>query len=68
MVHDKADVPAGPAGLDSVRVEFNEPRLVSDAGLLITATLAEWLGLGSWSTSRCGSRTGCRVRRSPGAR
>ena len=45
MVHDKADVPAGPAGLDSVRVEFNEPRLVSDAGLLITATLAEWLGL-----------------------
>ncbi len=45
MVHDGPDVPAGPARLDSVRVEFNDERLVSDAGLLITATLAERLGL-----------------------
>ena len=45
MVHDAADVPAGPRSLDSVRVEFNERRLVSDAGLLIAATLAERLGL-----------------------
>jgi hypothetical protein len=45
MVHDRADVPAGPARLDGVRVEFNEERLVSDAGLLLTATLAERLGL-----------------------
>jgi hypothetical protein len=45
MVHDAADVPAGPACLDSVRVAFDEPRLVSDAGLLLTATLAERLGL-----------------------
>ena len=45
MVHDRADVPAGPARLDSVRVEFNEERLVSDAGLLVTATLADRLGL-----------------------
>ena len=45
MVHDGADVPVGPASLDSVRVEFNEERLVSDAGLLIAATLAERLGI-----------------------
>src|SRR5438309_8747351 len=45
MVHDAADVPAGPRSLDSVRVEFNEQRLISDAGLLIAATLADRLGL-----------------------
>jgi hypothetical protein len=45
MVHDGADVPAGPGSLDSVRVAFDEPRLVSDAGLLLTATLAERLGI-----------------------
>jgi hypothetical protein len=45
MVHDAADVPAGPASLDSVRVSFDERRLVSDAGLLVTATLAQRLGL-----------------------
>ena len=45
MVHDAADVLAGPASLDSVRVQFDERRLVSDAGLLLTATLADRLGL-----------------------
>ena len=45
MVHDGADVPAGPGCLDSVRVTFDEQRLVSDAGLLLTATLAERLGI-----------------------
>jgi hypothetical protein len=45
MVHDAADVPEGPANLDSVRVEFNEERLISDAGLLVTATLAERLAI-----------------------
>jgi hypothetical protein len=45
MVHDAADVPAGPANLDSVRVAFDEERLISDAGLLVTATLAERLGI-----------------------
>ena len=45
MVHDAADVPEGPANLDSVRVGFDEQRLVSDAGLLLTATLAERLGI-----------------------
>ena len=45
MVHAAADVPAGPMSLDSVRVEFNEDRLISDAGLLLTATLVDRLGL-----------------------
>ena len=45
MVHVGADVPDGPANLDAVRVVFNEERLISDAGLLVTATLAERLGI-----------------------
>ena len=45
MVQGMADVPAGPRRLDGMRVEFNEPGLVSDAGLLLTATLADRLGL-----------------------
>jgi hypothetical protein len=45
MVHDGSDAPAGPGSLDSVRVAFDEPRLVSDAGLLLTATLADRLGI-----------------------
>ena len=45
MVHDAADVPAGPASLDSVMVRFDEERLISDAGLLVTATLADRLGV-----------------------
>ena len=45
MVHDAADVPEGPANLDSVQVRFDEQRLVSNAGLLVTATLAERLGI-----------------------
>ena len=45
MVHDGADVPEGPVNLDSVRVVFDEERLISDAGLLMCATLAERLGI-----------------------
>jgi len=45
MVHDRADVPSGPASLDSVRVAFDEQRLISDAGLLVIATLAQRLGV-----------------------
>jgi len=45
MVHDAADVPEAPTNLDSVRVVFNEERLISDAGLLATATLADRLGI-----------------------
>ncbi len=46
MVKVRSDVPVAPGSLDSVRVEFTEERLVSDAGLLLTATLAERLGIG----------------------
>jgi hypothetical protein len=45
MVHDAADVLERPANLDAARVVFNEERLVSDAGLLVTATLADRLGI-----------------------
>ena len=45
MVHDGADVPEGPANLDSVQVRFDEQRLINNAGLLVTATLAERLGI-----------------------
>ena len=45
MVHDLADVPEGPASLDSVQVRFDEQRLISNAGLLVTATLAGRLGV-----------------------
>jgi hypothetical protein len=44
MVHDVADVPSGPTGLDSVWVAFSEERLISDAGVLIAATLSDRLG------------------------
>jgi hypothetical protein len=45
MVHDGADVPEGPANLDAVQIRFDEQRLISDAGLLLTATLADRLGI-----------------------
>jgi hypothetical protein len=45
MVHDGADVPEGPVNLDAVRVAFDEERLISDAGLMVTATLAQRLGI-----------------------
>jgi hypothetical protein len=45
MVDDASDVAGGPASLGSVRVAFDEQRLVSDAGLLLTASLADRLGI-----------------------
>ena len=45
VVHDGSDVPEGPVNLDSGRVAFNAERVVSDARLLATATLAERLGI-----------------------
>jgi hypothetical protein len=45
MVHDGADVPEGPANLGLVQVRFDEERLISDAGLLLTASLADRLGI-----------------------
>ncbi|MHB1860329.1 MAG: IS1380 family transposase, partial [Solirubrobacteraceae bacterium] len=43
--HDRADVLDGPVNLDSVQVRFDEQRLISDAGLLLTASLADRLGI-----------------------
>src|SRR5450755_4077940 len=45
MVHDRTDVIEGPASLDQIAVRFDEQRLVSDAGLLLTGSLAERLGV-----------------------
>jgi Transposase DDE domain group 1 len=39
-VHDD-----GPVGLDGVRVDFDDERVVSDAGIALVATLAERLGI-----------------------
>jgi hypothetical protein len=49
MVHDAADVREGPVNLDSVRVAFNEERLVSDAGLL---TIEELVNESVWLDPR----------------
>jgi hypothetical protein len=35
----------GPVGLDGVQVKFDDERVVSDAGLMLAATLAERLGI-----------------------
>ena len=47
MVHDGTDVPeAGEPGLGPV--VFDEQRLVSNAGLLVTSTLADGWGSRRW--------------------
>src|ERR1039458_9371846 len=45
MVHDRTDVIQAPASLDQIAVRFDEQRLVSDAGLLLTGSLAGRLGV-----------------------
>ena len=35
----------GPVGLDGVQVKFDDERVVSDAGLMLLATLAARLGI-----------------------
>src|SRR5436190_19013349 len=45
MVHDQPDVLQATATLDQSAVRFDEQRLVSDAGLLLTGSLAERLGV-----------------------
>jgi hypothetical protein len=40
MVHDQPDVLTGRSNLDSIAVAFADQRLVSDAGLLLAASLA----------------------------
>ena len=45
MVQDQSDVIEGPASVDQIAVVFDEQRLVSDAGLLLSASLAGRLGI-----------------------
>ena len=47
MVHDDK-----PVGLDGVRVEFDDERVVSDAGVMLVATLAQRLGLEALAQQR----------------
>jgi hypothetical protein len=74
MVHDSADVPEGPANLDSVQVRFDEQQLVSNAGLLVTATLAERSGIEEsvnesvWLAPRCSEWVLLRARHGDDAR
>ena len=68
MVHDRSDVPEGPASLDSVQVRFDEQRLVSNAGLLVTATLADRLGIEQLVNESVWLDPECRGRRCRAAR
>jgi len=43
-----------PVGLDGMRVEFDEQRVVSDAGVMLVATLAGRLGIEALAGSSCG--------------
>lgn len=43
MAHDDE-----PVGLDGLRVEFDDERAVSDAGVMLVATLASRLGSRGW--------------------
>jgi hypothetical protein len=48
MVNDEQAV-----GVDGVRVVFDDERVVSDAGVVLVATLAGRLGVEGWSASMC---------------
>ena len=56
----------GPVGLDGVRVEFDDERVVSDAGVALVATLAERLGIEALAARWCGCGATGRARRTPG--
>lgn len=51
---------AGPVGLDRLRVAFDDRRAVSDAGIVLVATLAERLGIAAMAERfvRLGDRVG----------
>jgi hypothetical protein len=48
----------GPVGLDGVQVKFDDERVVSDAGLMLAATLAERLGIEALAQCLWGLRHG----------
>jgi len=63
VVHDDTAV-----GLDGVKVEFDDERVVADAGVMLAATLADRLGLEALAGDVVrlrGDRAGART---PGAR
>ena len=43
-----------PVGLDGLRVEFDDERVVSDAGVMLVATLAKRLGIEALARIGCG--------------
>jgi Transposase DDE domain group 1 len=47
-----------PVGLDGLRVEFDDERVVSDAGVMLVATLAERLGIEALAQDRVRLRRG----------
>ena len=62
MVHDQADVFRGPASPDTVAVAFDDERLVSDAGLLLPASLAGRLGIERLVNDTVDLARACRAR------
>ena len=64
MVHDDE-----PVGLDGLRVCFDDERVVSDAGVMLVATLAARLGIEALAGASGAAASGsARARRTRGAR
>ena len=63
MVHDDE-----PVGLDGLRVCFDDARVVSDAGVMLVATLAGRLGIEAFAASWFGCGVTGRGPRTRGAR
>ena len=63
MVHDDESV-----GLDGLKVEFDDERVVSDAGVVLVATLVGRLGLQALAGIWCGCGVIGRARPMPGSR
>ena len=57
-----------PVGLDGLRVEFDDERVVSDAGVVLVATLARGWGSRRSRVGWCGCGATGRARRTRGAR
>jgi hypothetical protein len=57
-----------PVGLDGLRVCFDDERAVSDAGVMLVATLVGRLGSRVWREAWCGCGASGRARRTLDAR